>query len=95
MHKSKTESKVVLTFVKKKQFKGSRMGPFSGDFQTGGDSERNIPFFSALYRLYTACIIARLLYGSQQYWTNEMRSTVRYDRVIDVLFTLTFYKTHK
>ena len=47
--------------------KGSRMGPFSGDFQRGGDSERNIPYLSELYRPYTACIIARLLYGSQQY----------------------------
>ena len=56
------------------------MGPFSGDFQRGGDSERNIPYFSALYRPYTAWIIARLLYWSQQYWTNEMSSTVRYDR---------------
>ena len=28
------------------------MGPFSGDFQRGGDSERNIPYFSALYRVY-------------------------------------------
>ena len=47
--------------------KGSQMGSFSGDFQRGGDSERNISYlFSALYRPYTACIIARLLYGSQQ-----------------------------
>ena len=61
------------------RLKGSRMGPFSGDFQRGGDSERNIPYLSGLYRPYTACIIARLLYGSQQYWTNEMSSTVRYD----------------
>ena len=63
-----------------KGFKGSRMGPFTSDFQRGGDSERNIPYFSALYRPYTACIIARLLYGSQQCWMNEMSSTVRYDR---------------
>ena len=47
--------------------KGSRMGPSSGDFQRGGDSKRNIPYFSALYTPYAACIIARLLYGSQQY----------------------------
>ena len=49
------------------QIKGGRMGPSSGDFQRGGDSERNIPYFNALYRHYTACIIARILYGSQQY----------------------------
>ena len=28
------------------------MGPFSGDFQRGGDSERNIPYFRGLYRPY-------------------------------------------
>ena len=49
------------------QIKGGRMGPFGGDFQRGGESERTIPYFNALYRPYTACIIARILYGSQQY----------------------------
>ena len=49
------------------QIKGGRMGPFSRDIQRGGDSERNIPYFNALYRPYTSCIIACLLYGSQQY----------------------------
>ena len=72
------KNKMMSTY-KYWMFKGSRMGPFSGDFQRGGDSERNIPYFSALYRPYTACIIARLLYGSQQCWKNEMSSTVRYD----------------
>ena len=28
--------------------KGSRMGSLSGDFQRGGESERSIPYFSAL-----------------------------------------------
>ena len=57
----------MIRSLRTDRIKGSRMGPFSGDFQRGGDGERNIPYFSALYRPYTASIIARLLYGSQQY----------------------------
>ena len=37
------------------------MGPFSGDFQRGGDSERNIHYFSALYLGPSACIMARIV----------------------------------
>ena len=42
-------------------FKVTRMGPFSGDFQRGGDSERHIHYFSALYLGPCACINARIV----------------------------------
>ena len=37
------------------------MGPFSSDLQRGGDSLRNIHYFSALYLGPFACIIARIV----------------------------------
>ena len=38
------------------------MGPFSGDFQRGDDSEQNIHYYTAQEIGYhTACIVARFM----------------------------------
>ena len=76
------------------KFKDSRMGPFSGDFQRGGDSERNIPYFNS------ARYIGPILHASLHVYcmghnSVELMRWVPPLDMIDVLFTFTFYKTYK
>ena len=78
----------MLSFLK-----DSQMGPFSGDFQRGGDSERNIHYFSAPYIGPTACIIARIVWittRAEHYSIEKMRWAPLLD-MIDVLFAFVLY----
>ena len=68
------------------------MGPFSGDFQRGGESEWNIPTSA---RYIGPILHASLhVYCMDRYSIERMRWVPPLD-MIDVLFTFTFYKTHK
>ena len=66
--------------------KGSRMGPFSGDFERGGDSERNIPYFSALYR---PCILHASLHV--YYMDHNSIERMRWVPPLDMIYRCPFH----